>query len=276
VEGLVVGEVFETCPPSRLGEQGTLVEVEHPRPELARDPARPALKNSGSRPPRASESAFHPVQYRQAGPSPHRHRYAVARRPVLPFGATPGSGFPAGLRDRQSLGGRFRPVTTCSSIRPDHASILRRFGHGMRVAVREVATGGCRHDGDCARQTAGEFDPPPGGSRRCRGHAPTREAPDARRAGRCRQRLPEVRNGVERAWKGLFADADAWFRSSAADRPLDFESICQALGLAPSFIRVGLHRWCSARRREPRQSRTVLRFPFRRMSGTRHMISAVS
>lgn len=37
--------------------------------------------------------------------------------------------------------------------------------------------------------------------RRCRGHAPTREAPDARRAGRCRQRLPEVRNGVERAWK---------------------------------------------------------------------------
>ena len=71
----------------------------------------------------------------------------------------------------------------------------------MRVAVREVATGGCRHDGDFARQTAGEFDPPPGGSRRCRGHAPTREAPDARRAGRCRQRLPEVRNGVERAWK---------------------------------------------------------------------------
>jgi len=46
VEGLVVGEVFETCPPSRLGEQGTLVEVEHPRPELARDPARPALKTA--------------------------------------------------------------------------------------------------------------------------------------------------------------------------------------------------------------------------------------
>jgi len=74
----------------------------------------------------------------------------------------------------------------------------------------------------------------------------------------------------------LFADADAWFGSSASDRPLDFESICQALGLDPPFIRAGLHRWCSARRREPRQSRTVLRFPFRRMSGTRHAISAVS
>ena len=71
----------------------------------------------------------------------------------------------------------------------------------MRVAIREVATGGCRHDGDCARQAGGRFDAPPGGSRRCRGHAPTREAPDARRAGRCRQRLLEVRNGVERAWE---------------------------------------------------------------------------
>ena len=72
----------------------------------------------------------------------------------------------------------------------------------------------------------------------------------------------------------LFFDADAWFESSAADRPLDFETICQALGLEPSFIRAGLHRWCSARRQEPRQSRTVLHFPFRRMSGTRHTISS--
>jgi len=72
----------------------------------------------------------------------------------------------------------------------------------------------------------------------------------------------------------LFFEADAWFESSAADRPLDFETICQALGLEPSFIRAGLHRWCSARRQEPRQSRTVLHFPFRRMSGTRHTISS--
>jgi hypothetical protein len=78
---------------------------------------------------------------------------------------------------------------------------LRRYGHGMRVAVRELQRKDGRHEGDSARQAADEFDALGGGSRRCRGHAPTREAPDARRAGRCRQRLPEVRNGVERAWK---------------------------------------------------------------------------
>jgi hypothetical protein len=72
----------------------------------------------------------------------------------------------------------------------------------------------------------------------------------------------------------LFADADAWFRSTAADQPLDFESICQALALDPSFVRSGLRRWCSARRREPRPSRAVLHFPFRRMNGTRHTISS--
>ncbi len=74
----------------------------------------------------------------------------------------------------------------------------------------------------------------------------------------------------------LFADADAWFGSSPADQPLDFENICQALGLDPSFVRAGLQRWCVARRLEPAPSRTVLRFPFRRVSGTRHTISAPS
>src|SRR5262249_51688341 len=38
----------------------------------------------------------------------------------------------------------------------------------------------------------------------------------------------------------LFADAEAWFRSTATDHPLDFENICEALGLDPSFIRAGL------------------------------------
>jgi hypothetical protein len=74
----------------------------------------------------------------------------------------------------------------------------------------------------------------------------------------------------------LFADAEAWFRSSATDQPLDFESICQALALDPSFIRAGLSRWCIARRREPHSSRTMLHFPFRRVTATRHTISEPS
>jgi hypothetical protein len=73
----------------------------------------------------------------------------------------------------------------------------------------------------------------------------------------------------------LFTEASAWLESTT-EQPLDFESICQALALDPSFIRAGLRRWCIARRREPSPSKTVLHFPFRRMSGTRHTISAMS
>ena len=74
----------------------------------------------------------------------------------------------------------------------------------------------------------------------------------------------------------IFADADTWFSSTETDDPLDFGNICHALALDPSFIRAGLHRWCSARRREHRLSRTVLHFPFRRVNGMRHTISAKS
>ena len=74
----------------------------------------------------------------------------------------------------------------------------------------------------------------------------------------------------------LFADAETWFRSSASDQPLDFESICQALALDPSFIRVGLNRWCVARRREPHSSTIMPHFPFRRVAATRHRISVPS
>jgi len=74
----------------------------------------------------------------------------------------------------------------------------------------------------------------------------------------------------------FFADAEAWFRSSATDQPLDFESICLALALDPSFIRTGLHRWRTMRLREPPASRSMLHFPFRRVTGGRHTISAPS
>jgi len=72
----------------------------------------------------------------------------------------------------------------------------------------------------------------------------------------------------------LFADAAGWFESPASTQVFDFETICQALSVDPSFVRHGLERWCSARRREPRPMRKVLRFPFRRMNATRHTISA--
>ena len=74
----------------------------------------------------------------------------------------------------------------------------------------------------------------------------------------------------------LFIEADAWFESTATDRLIDFESICQAVGIEPTFIREGLRRWCIARRLEPRPSRTMLHLPFRRVSGRQHSIAATS
>jgi hypothetical protein len=74
----------------------------------------------------------------------------------------------------------------------------------------------------------------------------------------------------------LFMEADAWFESAATDRPLDFESICQAVGIDPSFIREGLRRWCIARRLEPRPSRAMLHLPVHPVSGRQHSIAATS
>jgi hypothetical protein len=46
----------------------------------------------------------------------------------------------------------------------------------------------------------------------------------------------------------LFADVNAWFGSTSRERLLDFESICEGLGLDPSFLRRGLRRWRAVRR----------------------------
>ena len=52
----------------------------------------------------------------------------------------------------------------------------------------------------------------------------------------------------------IFLETDAWLRASGAG-PFTFETICQATGLDPEFVRGGLRRWYSGRH----QQRTVLR-----------------
>jgi hypothetical protein len=70
----------------------------------------------------------------------------------------------------------------------------------------------------------------------------------------------------------LFLEAERWFKSDASDRLLDFESVCQALALDPSYIRSGLARWYVGRRQ--RMTRTAR---IRRDSaGTRHTVSLAS
>jgi hypothetical protein len=87
------------------------------------------------------------------------------------------------------------------------------------------------------------------------------------------EKYATVSNGRGRR---LFVEANAWIASTAAGRPLDFENVCQALELDPSFVREGLQRWLVERRREPATSRTVLRFPFRRVNGSPHGIVPAS
>jgi hypothetical protein len=72
----------------------------------------------------------------------------------------------------------------------------------------------------------------------------------------------------------LFAEAKMWLESSGTDRPFDFESICQAVGLDPACIRAGLQRWRAARRQDPRPLTTSLDFPMHHMARTRHQIAA--
>jgi len=42
----------------------------------------------------------------------------------------------------------------------------------------------------------------------------------------------------------LFREVTAWFDSRETG-PFDFEGICQATGLDPDFVRMGLRRWCA-------------------------------
>lgn len=71
----------------------------------------------------------------------------------------------------------------------------------------------------------------------------------------------------------LFAEAEDWFASDDSDRPFAFVSICQALGLEPMYVRKGLGHWYEQQRTQDATSAKVVRFPFRRVNGSRHSIS---
>jgi hypothetical protein len=71
----------------------------------------------------------------------------------------------------------------------------------------------------------------------------------------------------------LFSEAEEWFASEPGDWPFAFETICQALGLEPAYIRGGLGRWRDSQRSDEPSSAKVVRFPFRRVNGRRHSIT---
>ena len=78
----------------------------------------------------------------------------------------------------------------------------------------------------------------------------------------------------ERTGQRLFAEVEDWFLSDDQDWPYSFVNISQALGLDAAYLRRGLGLW---RDRQliltAGSASNVGRFPFRRVNGSRHMIT---
>jgi len=77
----------------------------------------------------------------------------------------------------------------------------------------------------------------------------------------------------DRAGQKLLAEVEEWFTSDDHDWPYSFMNICNALGLEADFLRSGLRRWKQAQLDARVDGVKVVRFPFRRVNGSRHAIT---
>jgi hypothetical protein len=57
---------------------------------------------------------------------------------------------------------------------------------------------------------------------------------------RCFQNNADAKSGPR---KRLFADAEQWLCGEDGDGPFSFETVCETLGIEPSFLRAGLRNW---------------------------------
>ena len=55
----------------------------------------------------------------------------------------------------------------------------------------------------------------------------------------------------------LFREADEWLMSDHRDWAFSFESICDAIGLDPSYVRHGLRKWQAGQRKTDGQQRSA-------------------
>jgi hypothetical protein len=78
-------------------------------------------------------------------------------------------------------------------------------------------------------------------------------------------------NARERTGERLFNEVADWFASDDQDWPYSFVNIGHALGLDVEYFRRGLASWRD--RQRGGGSSNVVRFPFRRVNGSRHMIT---
>ena len=80
-------------------------------------------------------------------------------------------------------------------------------------------------------------------------------------------------NARDRSALKLFTEVEDWFASDDQDWPYSFLNIGQALGLEVAYLRRGLARWKDRQRSPAGVASNVVRFPFRRVNGSRHMIT---
>src|SRR5262249_59111765 len=80
-------------------------------------------------------------------------------------------------------------------------------------------------------------------------------------------------NARERTGQRLFEDVEEWFASDDGEWPYSFVNISHALGLDAAYLRAGLARWRDRQSATQGGTSNVVRFPFRRVNGSRHMIT---
>jgi len=80
-------------------------------------------------------------------------------------------------------------------------------------------------------------------------------------------------NVRSRHGRRLFSEAEEWFASHDGDWPFAFVSVCQALGLEADYLRAGLWRWRDRQPLPVGDETKVVRFPFRRVNGSRHSVT---
>ena len=77
----------------------------------------------------------------------------------------------------------------------------------------------------------------------------------------------------DRAGQRLLAEVEEWFESNDIEWPYSFVNICNALSLDVDFMRGGLRRWKQQQLDARVDGVKVVRFPFRRVNGSRHAIT---
>jgi hypothetical protein len=80
-------------------------------------------------------------------------------------------------------------------------------------------------------------------------------------------------NARDRRAQAVFVETEEWFSAEEGEWPFSFRNICQALGLETEFIRRGLWQWRDRQRAKAESAPNVIRFPFRRVNGSRHSIT---